>query len=138
MLDPSKISIIHVAKTQLKLSEITYRDILSSFGVDSSKKLNDEQFLGLMKVFRELGFSSTTHKTRKELKIKAALDDNGVKLATNAQIGMIRGMWQEKARFKDDESLNWFVYRIVKKISLNVLTHRDIEKLKEAMDNFGV
>ncbi len=135
MLEQSKISLIHVAKSKLNLSEISYRDILASFDVKTSKALNDAQFHQLMKVFKDLGFESDTPKVRGDL--NKMTSENGVKLASNAQIGMIRGMWQDKARFKEDESLEWFVYRITKKISLNVLTHRDIVKLKEAIENLG-
>lgn len=135
MLSKDKIELIHVAKAKLKLSDENYEAILSGFGVDSSKDLDADGFRELMNVFRGLGFVSSAYRTRRNMRVKSALAGDHRGIASNAQIGMIRGLWQERARCPDDYALEKFVFRITKKISLNVLSHRDIERLKTAIEN---
>lgn len=49
-------ALVHVAKAQLGLDDQQYRDILGSFGVQSSKELTERQFNDLIKHLERLGF----------------------------------------------------------------------------------
>ncbi len=49
-------ALVHVAKAQLGLDEETYREILASFGVQSSKELTERAFQDLMRHLGKLGF----------------------------------------------------------------------------------
>jgi phage gp16-like protein len=49
-------ALIHVAKSQLKMSEEDYRAVLGSVGAASSKDLNPVQFDEVMRKFKSYGF----------------------------------------------------------------------------------
>ena len=53
-----KKALIHVAKTQLGLSDAEYLDILATFGngANSSRDLNDSTFEAVLDHFKRLGF----------------------------------------------------------------------------------
>jgi phage gp16-like protein len=51
-----EIALVHVAKSQLGLTEDEYRGVLSSIGVSSSKELDYRKFGDLMNQFRARGF----------------------------------------------------------------------------------
>lgn len=51
-------ALVHIAKAQLSMSEIEYRDLLAAVGVTSSTQLTYRQFDELMELFREAGFKS--------------------------------------------------------------------------------
>lgn len=59
-------ALVHVAKTQLGLDEVTYREILAGFGVSSSKELTERAFQDLMKHLGKLGFQKKPPARRKE------------------------------------------------------------------------
>ncbi len=61
MLTRKQLSLIHVAKSQIDLSDTDYRTILkSNFRVSSSKDLTSFQFKELMYLFKKLGFKTVT------------------------------------------------------------------------------
>jgi len=133
-LDGNQIAIIHIAKTQLKLTDEHYRYILSSFGVSSSKDLSFSQFLSIMDIFKKLGFKNNGKK-KKEKSGMTEYEKAKNGIATEKQIAKIKAMWREKSREKTIPALESFVYRIVKKISLNILTYNDVKKLIRALEN---
>ncbi len=59
MLSNKKLALIHVAKAKTGLTDDEYRDMLKSFGAESSKNLNHAAFTGVMKHFEKLGFKSS-------------------------------------------------------------------------------
>jgi len=68
MLTRNKIALIHVAKTELGLSDQAYRAILeSNFKIRSSKDLSNFQFEKLMKIFKKLGFRQQEKITAKQV-----------------------------------------------------------------------
>ena len=69
-LSNKKIALIHVAKTKTGMTEDEYRDMLQSFGADSSKKLAPALFVDVMKHFEKLGFKSKTHKKYKNAAVQ--------------------------------------------------------------------
>ncbi len=91
-LSTSKLSIIHVAKSQLGLDDAAYRDLLWNLtGVRSSRELTQGGFELLMQRFAELGFKSTSR--LKPLPARAGM-------ASPAQVQKMRGLWAE---FTDGE-----------------------------------
>lgn len=61
MLTRKQLSLIHVAKNQIDLSDENYRTILkNNFRVGSSKDLAPYQFKELMELFSKLGFKTIT------------------------------------------------------------------------------
>jgi phage gp16-like protein len=61
-IDRQKIAVIHVAKTQLGLTDDEYRDALGSVGAASAKDLFLSQFNTLMRHFERMGFKSKNKK----------------------------------------------------------------------------
>jgi len=57
-LGRSQKALVHVAKKRLGMSEEAYRDMLASFGVESSKDLLQSQFQAVMDRFEAGGFVS--------------------------------------------------------------------------------
>ncbi len=55
-INNKKKSLIHVAKARCGMSELEYRDMLLSFGVESSADLTEQKFDAVMKHFEKLGF----------------------------------------------------------------------------------
>lgn len=53
-------ALIHVAKAQLGLDDASYREILGSFGVNSSTELTERQFETMMKHLEKIGFHKKT------------------------------------------------------------------------------
>jgi phage gp16-like protein len=64
-IEKRHIALVHVAKTKLGLSEESYRDMLASVGVASSKDLNTLQFEEIMSRFEAAGFVSKNQDRRK-------------------------------------------------------------------------
>ena len=86
-LSTSKLSIIHVAKSQLGLDDAAYRDLLWNLtGVRSSRELTQGGFELLMQRFAELGFKSTS-------RLKPLPARSG--MATPAQVQKMRALWAE-------------------------------------------
>lgn len=56
LIQRKEIALIHIAKSQLGLTEDEYRGILSSVGASSSKELDYQRFDELMNQFRARGF----------------------------------------------------------------------------------
>lgn len=86
-LSPSKLSLIHVAKRQLSLSDEDYRSILGLYGgVTSAAMLDQQGFDAVMERFTELGFRSTSK--RRPMPLRAGM-------ASPAQVQLMRNIWAE-------------------------------------------
>ena len=72
MIDNNKKAVIHIAKVQVGMSEVEYRDLLGSVGATSSTKLTQAGFKQVMEHFKSLGFKKKK-KSRKPLASKALL-----------------------------------------------------------------
>lgn len=58
IIGAAKISLIHVAKTQIGMEDAAYRALLRRIaGVDSAKALDDRSFPDVMKEFERIGFT---------------------------------------------------------------------------------
>lgn len=84
-LTHKQISLVHVAKTRLGLSDEEYRDILMQIaGVTTSKDLDDYTFDLVMKRFVRLGFRSSS--SERHFGYRPGM-------ASPAQVGLIRKLW---------------------------------------------
>ena len=66
-LAKKKIQVLMVAKSKTGMTEEEYRSLLGSFGLTSTKQLNDGQFDELMDHFRVLGFETKSGEKYRKL-----------------------------------------------------------------------
>ena len=106
-LTRKQTALIHVAMTQLSLSDDDYRAILlHEAGVDTSRDLDNDGFDAVMERFRALGFKPTA--TPPAYGRRAGM-------ATPAQVSYIRSLWSEYTDgVGDDRSLGKWLQRTVK------------------------
>lgn len=82
-----RLSLIHVARNQLGLTDEDYRAILMKVaGVSSSTDLDGAGFDAVMAYFQRLGFTSTR---------KRETFGERPGMATSAQVALIRKLWGE-------------------------------------------
>lgn len=82
-----KLSVIHIGKKALELSDDDYRTLLRDIGgVDSSKDLDSNGFEAVMFRFHQMGFRS-----------RWANDNFGYRpgMASPNQVGLIRALWKQ-------------------------------------------
>lgn len=72
MISNNKKAVIHIAKAQVGMSDVEYRDMLGGFGVASSKDLTSPKFDLVMEHFKSLGFKRKK-KSGKPISSKARL-----------------------------------------------------------------
>lgn len=107
MHKPNWIALIHVAKAQLGLDEETYRGVLASAGVASSKEIRDQdQFNLIMNQFKTLGFQKAKATRRPTWK-----DDWW--RCSPAQRAKIEVLWANVARTPTEPALRRMVARII-------------------------
>lgn len=83
----SQLSLIHVAKAKLALTDDDYRAILKRFGrVESSADLDHAGFERVMEAFSRLGFRSDFQ--QRNMGVRAGM-------ASPKQVAMIRELWAE-------------------------------------------
>lgn len=93
-LPKGKIALIHVARNRLDMDDTGYRALLQrAAGVSSSVELDALGFEAVMVEFERLGFHSAKSRTQ-------ASHREG--MATPAQIGKIRGLWETYSGNSDD------------------------------------
>ncbi len=137
MATHKQLSLIHVAKSQLGLSDDDYRDCLRLVGADSAKGLNDVQVGTLLDVFKGLGFlqkSGDKHKRWEEYD-----DRYDERFATGRQLRMLEGMFMNspEVRVKTALSFFHFVKRIAGVDYPGWLLKNDVQKVKKAIENIG-
>jgi len=112
----TKLSLIHIAKASLSLTDDAYRALLEgAAGVNSAAKLvYEHQFNAVMKAFKNLGFKNTarsgTNKTSTASRPKWTDRWGG----TEDQRAKIEVLWQQCARNKTERALRAFIKRIAK------------------------
>lgn len=74
-------ALVHVAKAQLGLDDASYRDILASYGVQSSRELTERQFSDLMTYFGRLGFQRAPRGKRQPQATATYVDEKSRYLA---------------------------------------------------------
>jgi hypothetical protein len=148
---PSQIKLIHIAKSQLKISDENYRELLAGFckdheswSVASSKELTSQQAEDLLKIFEKLGFKITTNeKFRKyspgigKLKYEE-LANRGEGWPAPKQLRKVEVLWHKNSREKTDSALQAFIKRICGVDLITAITQQDIHKLIKAIENLKV
>ncbi len=121
-----QISLIHVAKNKLCLSEDYYRAILWGYGgVESSKELDRYGFEAVMGFLGKLGFDSDW---------KQRTFGHRAGMATPQQIEFIRKLWQEYTEDKGtDFTLGKWLDRTFKVSALRFITRKDAPKAITAL-----
>lgn len=121
-LSRKQLSLIHVAKTQLALTDEDYRAILLQVaGVTSSSDLDGTGFKSVLNHFERLGFSSN---------VKAP-GGFGTRpgMASPAQVDLIRVLWKEyKGVETDDMTLGRWLERNWHVSSIRFLGYGDAQK----------
>lgn len=129
---------IHIAKSQLNLSDQQYRDILSGFNnqsglpCNSCLELNFDQAETLLRLFRKLGWQEK----RKGVKLKyEEYSNRDAKFATPKQMRSIDAVWNttDNVREKTDESMNKFIKRIAGVDHISFLLAKDVHKVIRAV-----
>lgn len=100
------ISLIHVAKNQLRLDEETYRAVLGQAGVKSSKDIKTvDQFNLIMANMKTLGFQKAKATRRPKR--------SDYWRCTDAQRAKIEVLWANVARTPTEQALRRMVTRII-------------------------
>lgn len=134
-IDRSKIiQLIHIAKSQIGLSDEDYRAVLES----TAKKISCSEMTlfelnEVLKAMKKLGFKVKKLETREE---EIGWD------ASKAQMDYIKGMWERVARDKSDRALYKFIKRITGADHPRFMTAKDSQKviiaLRKMMTDAGL
>ena len=121
-IDRSKIiQLIHIAKSQIGLSDEDYRAVLESTAKKSScSEMTLFELNEVLKAMKKLGFKVKKLETREE---EIGWD------ASKAQMDYIKGMWERVARDKSDRALYKFIKRITGADHPRFMTAKDSQKV---------
>ena len=145
MATKSQIKRIHMLKSRLCIDESTYREMLSSYGVSSSKDLTWQQADKLLKTLEDDAVALDLWK-KKPLKFEDCA--NREDMATPSQIRLIMGLWREDSNLDDKTSQEklWIFLdthfkisdvKFLTKTKANSVIHA-IRKIKENYKNKSV
>ncbi len=137
----TQITKIHIAKSQLNISEEHYREMLSGFknlkgeACASCKELTEKQANVLLYLFKtKLGWQEK--KKNKILKYED-LGTRDPKFASPAQLRKIDAYWNKYSKEKTEISLNHFIHRILK-VNLNTaVLKKDVNRLLKAIQSLN-
>ena len=115
-LSRKQLSLIHVAKAKLALTDDDYREILrQEASVESSRDLDSDGFNAVMARFEVLGFKSSAR--------SSSLGDR-VGMASDAQIAYIRDLWRDYTDGAGtDRSLGKWLMRTIKVSDIRFVTY---------------
>lgn len=121
-IDMSKIiQLIHIAKSQIGLSDEDYRAVLESTAKKTScSEMTLFELNEVLKAMKKLGFKVKKLETREE---EIGWD------ASKAQMDYIKGMWELVARDKSDRALYKFIKRITGADHPRFMTAKDSQKV---------
>ena len=134
-IDRSKIiQLIHIAKSQIGLSDEDYRAVLESTAKKTScSQMTLFELNEVLKAMKKLGFKVKKLETREE---EIGWD------ASKAQMDYIKGMWERVARDKSDRALYKFIKRITGADHPRFMTAKDSQKviiaLRKMMTDAGL
>lgn len=100
MATTSQIRKIHTLKNTLGLDDDLYREMLMSFGVCSSKDLTYTESIIFIDILEDKAVERSLW-VKKPKKYEELNRDN--KMATDAQLRMIEGLWREVCYFDNDK-----------------------------------
>lgn len=126
MVSRKQLSLVHVAKTKLGLTDDDYHAILRQIAnVESSHNLDNIGFTLVMEHFERLGFKSS---------FRARSYGERPGMASSQQVEMIRGLWRE---FTDgagtDTTLGTWLERSFKVSALRFVTRDQASKAITAL-----
>ncbi|MCU7494744.1 MAG: regulatory protein GemA [Ignavibacteria bacterium] len=139
----SQIKEIHIAKSQINMSDEDYRACLESFGKSSSLELTPLEAIKLIHQFESLGYVRKVKESAKR-KISSfgwgkekynCLGERGEDYPTPSQLRMLEALWRTKSREKSDSALQRFMKRITGKDDITWLLLNDVKKLKKAIQS---
>lgn len=125
-ISKKQIALLHVAKTQLGLSDELYREMLGSVGVLSSVQLTGKQYNEIMRRLEAGGFRASNRAPRTEAHVvteerrrmvrKIDKLSEAMNLAPEYALGIARRMWGvEKLEWCTPLQLRGVVAALVKK-----------------------
>lgn len=123
----ARIKLLQLARRELGLTEEDYRAILAAQGGYARTKdivRDDRAFDRVTAHLRRLGFKSTAHRRAFDR------EDHLGTMATRAQVGLIRELWQANAKDKSDAALDRWLESKFKVSSLRFLP---IEKARKVI-----
>lgn len=131
-----QIKIIHSLKNKLHLDEETYRGVLESYSVQSSKELDLSDACKLIQQWAKLGEQLGVWNNRQKNRFKH-LKNRSPHMATVKQLRMIQAMWRDVSRMPNatarEVALNAFIKRIVGISNIEWLEKLDIPKIIKAI-----
>lgn len=115
-----QLAVVHMAATELKLDDVSYRDVLNRFaGVSSAKDLDNQGFTAVMAYFTALGFRSTwTQRTY----------GRRPGMASPKQIDLIRKLWRDWSGADDEAALGRWLDRSFHVSALRFLDRAGADK----------
>jgi len=125
-LNRKQSAVLHIAKSQLKLTEREYRAALVNLaGVSSSTELDQIGFETLMGFFEHIGFQPMSSRS----------EDYGQRpgMASFAQLELIRSIWQEYTKGGNEAALNTWLMRTFKLSSLRFVDTGTAQKAITAL-----
>lgn len=139
---PSRAALakIHIAKKELNISDDNYRELLSGWCIEGTKKpvsssteLTDRQAEDLLATLKKIGFvakPSAKRRAQSEKYFRITLPvKRGDEFATQKQMNMLCGLWVSYSREKTAESFRKFVCSIAKIDLPDWLLKTDVQKV---------
>jgi len=133
MASSSQIRKIHTLKSLLGLEDDLYREMLASFGVQTSKNLTFTEAVIFIEILEDRAIELNLWK-----KLPKKYDElNRDKMATPAQLRMIEGLWREISYYDTDafarKSLRKFLKSKFRVDDLMFLTKSKASKVIQAI-----
>lgn len=129
-ISAKKLSLVHIAKSRLRLGDEAYRAVLwGAAEVESAAELDEYGFEAVMDRFRQLGFESDFH---------ARGMGERVGMASDKQLELIRTLWAEYTDNQGtDASLGKWLDRIFKVSALRFVTYEIAPKAIAALNKMN-
>ncbi len=138
-ISKSQITKIHIAKSELGLTDQQYRDALSGFvnpngePCSSCKEFNFYQAESLLNIFKQIGFKEKRKYKESKYSQYAGRDS---RFASVAQLELIDHRWYSspRVREKTDSAMFNFIRSIAKVSHISFLLKTDVKKVIKAIE----
>ena len=133
MATRQQIVIIHTLKSAIGINDDQYREMLSGFGVQSSKFLADAQAKKLIGILQSMKSGKNTAGYQSQRYEHLANREGAY--ATPKQLRMIEAMWRTTPAVRDNSiaALNNFIFRIVGISNIEWIWREDVTKIVRAI-----
>ncbi len=139
MSTPKQRQMLGFLRKQMSLNDITYRELLYGYGVNTSKELTYDAAQELLNKLKREAKAAGLYKPK--IQGSSTKYDNlagRCGMATPAQLRKIDVMWKnisnQKTNKAKENALNVFIERITGKQRLNFLTQNDVRKIIKAIE----